>query len=231
MIPPPFRLTKLVIASSVLVVWPFMEGCSHSSHMGFQGNAPALMQQDAPARARGGTNPNAPYLVVSSTPQLVKRPSTPYAGTLDTCNSQNLSVSEIAAAVDGKYRAVKIAFTNQSTAPCKLSGYPSIVLMDQNNSPVANVVVDRVTTTTLNAEVTQQPAQSAASQKNAEVALEPKGQAWFQLAWSTGDDCPVVSQVDVSAPGSTETFTVNHPLTVCDGRVRLSTLQSDPTTN
>lgn len=224
------RLATFAFAGSLLVVWPLMEGCSHSTHSALKGNAP-LLQQDAPLHARGGTNPNAPYTIANVTPQLVKRTVAVDPTAVDTCDSARLSVTEIAAAVNGNYRAVKLAFNNESDAPCKLGGYPSLSLLDGNNVPVASVVVDRVTSSTLSAELSQKPVQIAATSPDAEVVLAPKGEAWFQLGWSSGDGCPVISRISVSAPGSSETFTVSHPLTVCEGRVQITTLRSGPDTD
>jgi hypothetical protein len=230
MVPPSSRFVTHVLAGSLLVVWPLLEGCSRSAHTTLHGNAPALQQEDAPARARGGTNPNAPYTIAGASPALVKRSAVDMS-TITACDSSNLSVTEIAAAVNGKYRAVKLAFNNQGSEPCKLGGYPSISLLDQNNTPVASIVVDRVTASTLSAQLAQGDVQPVATPSNAEVMLAPKGEAWFQVGWSTGDDCPVVSRIDVSAPGSTQTFSVNHPLTVCEGRVQITTIHSDQMMN
>lgn len=181
-------------------------------------------------RGRGGTNPNAPYLVASTTPQLVKRAPAVDPSTVEACDSSNLSVTEIAAAVNGNYRAVKLAFNNLGAAPCKLGGYPSISLLDENGAPVASVVVDRVTAYTLSAELAQK-AMPAAISPDAVVVLAPKGEAWFQLGWASGDGCPAVSRISVSAPGASESFSINHPLTVCEGRVQITTLHSGPDTD
>jgi len=224
------RLATIALAGSLFAMWPFLEGCSHSTHAALKGNAP-LLQQDAPLHARGGANPNAPYTLANTTPQLVKRPPAVDPATVDACDDSRLSVTEIAAAVNGRYRGVKLAFHNESDAPCKLGGYPSISLLDESGAPVASVVIDRVTSSTLSAELAQKPLQIAENPSNAEVVLAPKSEAWFQLGWSSGDGCPVISRISVSAPGSSETFTVSHPLTVCDGRVQITTLRSGPDTD
>jgi hypothetical protein len=112
-----------------------------------------------------------------------------------------------------------------------LGGYPTISLLDQNGTPVASVVVDRVTASTLSAKLRQGPLPAATTPPEAEVTLQPQGEAWFQLGWATGDGCPVVSRITVSAPGSSQTFAVNHPLTVCEGHVQITTLRSEQETN
>jgi hypothetical protein len=227
MIPPLSRLSSIVLTGSLLIVWPFFGGCSHSTHAAaLQGSAPALLNEDSP-HGHGGTNPNAPYLMRTASPQLVKRSDAAGTSAANACESKDLTVTEIAAAVNGNYRAVKLAFDNEGLAPCHISGYPAISLLDKTGTPVANLVVDRVTASSINARLEQGAAQPAASKADAVITIAPKDEAWFQVAWSTGQDCPVVARISVSAPGSSETFTVNHPLTVCDGHVQITTLHSD----
>jgi hypothetical protein len=232
MTPPRTRFTTIAVAAGLLAMWPLVEGCSRSTHgTSFRGGAPALLQEDGQLHPRGGTNPNAPYVLAGAKPQLVKRTEPANTSLADTCDGSKLTITEIAAAVNGNYRAIKLAFHNQSDTSCQLGGYPVISLLDRSGSAVASVTVDRVTMSTLSAQLTQEPAQAAAIQSDASVTLAPRGEAWFQLGWATGEGCPVVSHVSVSAPGSTETFTVTHPLTVCEGRVQITTLHSDQTAN
>ncbi len=225
--PPLSRSMLIVLTGSVLVVWPIVQGCAHSAHISsLRGGAPAILNEDGP-HARGGANPNAPYMIASTSPQLVKRSDTTATKASNLCESKDLAVTEIAAAVNGNYRAVKLAFDNEGLASCHLGGYPVVSLLDQSGTPVANLVVDRVTTSTLSAQLAQGPAQTAMAKPDTQITIAPKGEAWFQVGWSTGQGCPVVSRINVSAPGSTESFTVNHPLTVCEGHVQITTLHSD----
>lgn len=236
MIPPLSRFTPFAILGGLALVWPLTEGCSRSTHTStLHGGAPALLREDAPLHSRGGTNPNAPYVVAGTSPQLVKRAETANAASINSCDGGHLAVTEIAAAMNGNYRALKLAFVNQSGAPCSLGGYPAISLLNKDGSPVASVVVDRVTASVLSAQLEQSSVQSsvqpAATQTDAAVVLTPKGEAWFQIGWSTGENCPTVSHISVAAPGATETLSVNHPLTVCEGRVQITTLHSDRDAN
>ncbi len=227
MIPPLSRLSSIALTGSLIIAWPFFGGCSHSTHASaVQGSAPVLLNEDSP-HGRGGTNPNAPYLMRAANPQLVKRSDAASASAANPCESKDLTVTEIAAAVNGNYRAVKLAFDNEGLAPCHIGGYPTISLLDKTGTPVANLVVDRVTTSSISARLSQGPAQPTASKPDAQVTIAPKDEAWFQVGWSTGQDCPVVARISVSAPGSSESFTVNHPLTVCEGHVQITTLHSD----
>ena len=226
MSPPLSRFAPVALAGSLILVGLLLESCAHSTHTSsLKGGAPALLNEDSP-RAHGGTNPNAPYLVAAAGPQLVKRSEAP-GSAVNPCESKDLAVTEIAAAVNGGYRAVKLAFDNEGIAPCHIGGYPIISLLDHTGTPVANLVVDRVTASSIGARLSQSPLPAADSKSDAQVTIAPKGEAWFQVGWSTGQNCPVVSRISVTAPGGTESFTVNHPLTVCEGRVQITTLHSD----
>jgi hypothetical protein len=68
---------------------------------------------------------------------------------------------------------------------------------------------------------------TATPKPDAEITIAPRDEAWFEVGWTTGPGCPVVSRISVSAPGASQSFTVNHPLTVCDGRVQITTLHAD----
>jgi hypothetical protein len=222
------RFSSIVLAGSLFIAWPLIEGCAHSTRASaLQGGAPVLLKEDGP-HARGGSNPNAPYLMAASaSPQLVKRSDMPGSAVANPCENKDLAVTEIAAAVNGNYRAVKLAFANEGLTPCHLGGYPAISLLDQTGTPVANLVVDRVTASTISGQLAPGSVEPAVSKPEVQITISPKGEAWFQVGWSTGQGCPVVSRIKVSAPGSTESFTVNHPLTVCEGHVQITTLHSD----
>ena len=229
MTPPLSRFASAVLTGSLLVVWLLTEGCAHSPHASaLRGGAPIMLNEDGP-HPRGGTNPNAPYMMpASTTPQLARRSGVSTTAAVNPCDGKNLTVTEIAASVNGKYRAVKLAFDNDGLTPCRIGGYPTVALLDKTGTPVANLVVDRVTLSTLSAQLAEGPVPTATVRADdAQITIAPRGEAWFQVAWSSGDNCPVVSRISVSAPGSSESLTVNHPLTVCEGRVQITTLHSD----
>lgn len=227
MTPPLSRLSSIALTGGLLMVWPLIDSCAHSSRSSsLKGGAPVLLNEDSP-RAHGGTNPNAPYLMAAGGPQLVKRSEASASAPAASCNSKDLSVTEIAAAVNGNYRAIKLAFDNEGIAPCRIGGYPAISLLDKTGTPVANLTVDRVSASSISARLAQGPVQASAVKPDTQITIAPKGDAWFQVAWSTGEGCPIIARINVTAPGASESFTVNHPLAVCDGHVQLTTLHAD----
>lgn len=228
--PPLPRAPLLALAGCLLTVWPFSQGCSRTGHNSLQqGNAPTLQQDDAPLRSRGGTNPNAPYVVAASTqqPQLARRTEPVGTSIAGPCDSKDLSVTEIAAAMNGDFHAVKLAFYNQGLASCRIGGYPSVTLLDKKGNPVASVSVERVSESALSAKLTQGSVETAAAQAQTQMVIAPRSEAWFQMGWSTGEGCPEIARISVSAPGSSESFTVNHPLAICEGRIEITALHSD----
>ncbi|GEM_PF-2784303 len=225
------QLPRIVLMA--IAFWPLMESCSHSAHNNnpLQSSAPVLQSDDVPHLRREG-NPNAPYLVAAGNkpPQLMRRSDADTASnttSAEPCDGKNLSVTEIAAAVNGDYHAVKLAFYNQGLTACKLGGFPTVSLLDKNGNPVSSVSVQKVTESTVRAKLDEGSVQQASAAPQAHLVIAPRAEAWFQMGWTTGDGCPTISRISVSAPGSTETFTINHPLAVCDGRVEITSLHPD----
>lgn len=215
------------IAVFALVVYPFLAGCSHAAHNSLaNGSAPGLKNDDAPLLRTEG-NPNAPYLVAAAKPQLMKRPESGDTSAAGPCDSRDLSAIEIAASVNGDYHAVKLAFYNQGLAPCRISGFPTVSLLDKNGDPVSSIKVERVTESTVRAKLAQGPVQSASVTPQPRLLIAPRGEVWFQMGWTTGEGCPQISRIAISAPGSSDTFTINHPLAVCDGRIEITALYPD----
>jgi hypothetical protein len=181
-------------------------------------------------RPRIDANPNAPYVVETSSkpPQLVKRADESGSGTMtEGCRDKNLTVTEIAAALNGSYHAVKLAFYNQGLTPCKIGGFPTVSLLDQHGNPVASVAIERVTESAVKAKLEPGSVQQSSAAQPVALVIAPRGEAWFQLGWLTGDGCPEVSRISVSAPESSESFTINHPLDICDGKLEITALRGD----
>ncbi|TCK74121.1 uncharacterized protein DUF4232 [Acidipila rosea] len=201
-------------------------GCAHvNRNAAGSPGAPALAD-DAPLHTRGGTNPNAPYEVAVQKPQLVKRPAIIDINAAAPCNAANLNVFETGAKVNGAYRAVRLAFVNTGAQPCKLGGYPAISLIDQQGGPVGSISIEKVTADTLTAQLG--PAQQATfTQPSPEVLLAPRGNAWFEVGYTSSTDCPAISGIAVSAPGTLHLFTINHPLTICAGKIQVTALRGD----
>jgi len=139
---------------------------------------------------------------------------------------EQLSVSEIAAQANNNFHAVQLAFANHGAAPCKLGGYPQISLLDASGAIIGNIAVEKTSESALSARLTG-PLEPAAAQPSPEVVLSAHSTAAFQIGWTTGSDCPTVSAVMIAAPGTSNAFTIQHPLTVCEGRIQITALREE----
>lgn len=221
----PRLLTPRLLTGAALSV--ILAGCANGPHARPSANSSAPAP-DEPAYARAGANPNAPYSVLESQPKLLTRSAalTADLAQAEPCLPVQLAVFEVAANVDGNRRSVTLGFVNRGAAPCKIGGYPEIQLLDAHHQIMANVVIERVSATTLTAGVAPpaQPA-TAATPAAAEVFLAPHSEADFQIAWTTGDGCPEISQISVAAPGSHHLFILNRRIALCEGPIQITALQ------
>ena len=116
--------------------------------------------------------------------------------TIKPCQFTNLSVKEGESdAAMGGVRATDYIFTNKSSAPCTLSGYPRVELTN-----VKGVVLRRAThSDQLPTDAEKMPPQL--------VTLEPGKSAWFTINYNSGGagymgkPCPTYPKTRVSAPG------------------------------
>jgi hypothetical protein len=224
----PYCRSKLnVLAVCGFLALGLLQGCaSSSSRATSRSSAPAL-SGDNGLRSAGGTNPNAPFAVVEHSPRLVPRPTQETSSDILSCPASGLGITEVAANVNGRYRIVRLAFVNRQDMPCKLAGYPSVSLVSGDGAPVGSLAIERTTAQSLTAVMNPGRAETAMTEPSPSVILPAGGKAYFQLGWVTGDDCPSVSHIVIAAPGTTHSFTLNHPLAICDGRIRITAVSQD----
>ena len=216
-----------LIASAALAVCSV--GCANYGHKTNAGSlAPGLVADDKPSHNRRLVNPNAQYAVLETAPKLVPRSTALDAASAQPCLEEQLSVSEIAAQANNNFHAVQLAFANHGAAPCKLGGYPQISLRDASGAIIGNISIEKTSESALSARLTGplEPV-TAAAQPSPEVVLSAHSTAAFQIGWTTGPDCPTVSTVMIAAPGVSKAFTIQHPLTVCEGRIQITALREE----
>lgn len=141
-------------------------------------------------------------------------------GAAARCLSRQLSVSHVAddAAMGGS-RLVDYAFTNTSSTPCTLFGYPRFVLLDKSGRPLRGgraVHSDQLPDGNLFPRLT---------------TLEPGKTAWFRIHYNSGGagyvgkPCPSSEKVRITAPGTKRAFVLREGITLCR-RVRISAVQN-----
>lgn len=138
---------------------------------------------------------------------------------LAQCLGENLSVSRISEDAGVGNRAVNYAFTNTSSAPCTLKGYPGFALLDKRGRRMRGIQVGTSDATYFQPEQAPQ-----------EVTLEPGKTAWFQVAYSavqsTPRKCPVSAKVKIIAPGTKRAFIIADQLDPCGGGVTVTPVRS-----
>jgi Protein of unknown function (DUF4232) len=210
-----------VVAGCVLAV------CAGCAGTGTPGKARAVALAIAPDDVALHGNPNAPYLLPGAeNPHLVARATAAEAENAGPCDPQVLSVEEIAGDANGIFRSVKLAFMNRGATPCKLGGYPSVALVDAEGENIGSISTEKVSPAQVVAELSNtHPA--AMSGPAPSVTLMPHAVAAFQVVWTTGLECPRVSRILVTAPGTRRSFSISQPLRICTGRIQVTELRLD----
>lgn len=140
------------------------------------------------------------------------------------CRGEQLSVRHLDNddAAMGGYRSEDFAFTNTSSSPCTLRGYPRFELLNRAGRPVRGgraVNSDKL------------PAQEE-SQSPQLAALEPGKTAWFQIVYNSGGaghmgkPCPTSPKVKITAPGTTRGFILRDEIQACKNRVEISPVRN-----
>ncbi len=204
-----------------------LSGCAGASHQATSRKSAPGLAGDTGLRNSGGSNPNAPFAVMDHSPRLMPRPELSADSGAAPCTPAGLAVLEVAANVNGAYRVVRLAFVNRGDVPCTLAGYPAVSLLSANGAPIGSLAIEKATAQDFTAEMNPGSAQSASTELSPTVVLPVNGKAFFQLGWVTGDGCPAVSRIVVAAPRTTRSFTLNHPLAICDGRIRITAVSQD----
>jgi hypothetical protein len=204
-----------------------LAGCAGTakSHNTANRTAPGLTD-DAPTHGRGGTNPNAPFTLIDRTPRAAAHLASMTARDASPCTGKELELTEVSAEMNGNDHTVKFAFVNKGPEACRIGGYPSIDLLDEENQPLATITVEQTGKQTLDAQTGPATAIPDASAGSPQIVLDPHGEAYFGVSWTTGDDCPVVSKFGLTAPDTAESYTVSRPIRVCSGRVHVTALRS-----
>jgi hypothetical protein len=111
----------------------------------------------------------------------------------------------------GGVRIVNYTFTNKSSTPCTLKGYPALVLLNKAGQPVPGK--HTVNKAKMFSDTDPVPPTL--------VTLEPSKTAMFLIYYNNGGagymgkPCPTYPKVRVTAPGTTRGFTLKQELQTC----------------
>jgi hypothetical protein len=233
-----FQIAQTVTSVAFLPL--FIAGCSQNAvRIKNSAMAPSL-SDGSQAHIRGVSDPNAPFTLLDRNKTSAKQAFSDDESGAGTCRPSNLQVYEAAASMNGDSRVVRLAFKNRGTATCRLSGYPAIELDNEKGTAIANIAVRQIGGTSLSGNVTTPVRETAAVSvgvsQAVDVVLRPSAEASFEIGWSSGDGCPLVSRIVIALPATTAnaagnaalagSFAVNHPLNVCNGEIRMTALSA-----
>lgn len=204
------------------------QGCNRGHYRATSGTVPPRLTADDRRHSRNGTNPNAPFTLTSREQRVpaLRRATDPLDAT--SCLPDDLGVVEVAEQVNGDERFVSLAFVNEGKSTCKLGGYPTLSLLDEHGQTIGSLSVVEVADSSKVAPASPPSGAVLPTGDNRpiELMLAPQGEAYFGISWTTGAQCPSVSGLSVRAPGMARSFSINHPLSVCSGQVRVTALRS-----
>jgi hypothetical protein len=135
--------------------------------------------------------------------------------------------------MNGATRSLRLAFHNLGASACRLSGSPLIALEDDTGATFENIAVRQTGAADVLGVVAAPTAQKVTSTlaQSVDVVLRPSGEATFEIRWLSGDDCPLVSRIAIGIASPNEvkampanSFSISHPLRVCNGEVHISSL-------
>ncbi|MEH2346680.1 MAG: DUF4232 domain-containing protein [Nostoc sp.] len=205
----------LIIKSSMLLLLTAITtGCVGSPSVTKQTQAlPAITEQPTKEAALTSTPTPTGKATDNSTPEATIATNPP------RCETNQLSVRRVSEDAGVGNVALTYAFTNNTSSPCTLYGYPGLALLDAKGQPLEGVKVIRSKDTYFSS---KQPRQ--------QVTLAPGKQASFQLAYnhisSPQQNCPISSKIEITPPNAYQHLTVTQEIKPCTGKVRVTPVQA-----
>lgn len=135
------------------------------------------------------------------------------------CLGEQLSLRETEAEADmGGKRYGNFVFTNTSSNPCTLVGYPKFVLLNKAGQPLSSVKIEYS-----NDFVSGDTDENQSGDALSKVRLVSGKTAWFQIFYNDGmaiehkKPFPVSAKVKVIAPNTARAFVLNSRIQACCG--------------
>lgn len=215
----PAVLAALAVLGSV--------GCA-GAHSGVSAvGAPSLAEETAtglPMR-HNLADPNAPFAVLSSAPHLTTREPLLDVSAAPVCDPGQLRIWESRASANGTHRSIRYTLANTGSA-CKLAGFPAVTLEGPAGEILGSIEFQKVSDAAIAASLRPGDANprmiAVDTAPSAPVLLIPRGQAGFDLGWTSGPSCQEVAKIVIAAPGSDESVIIPRQLSVCESRVLIS---------
>lgn len=145
--------------------------------------------------------------------------ATPHAaGAPPPCRGPQLKLSADGGDAGAGNRVSILGVQNLGAQVCSLTGYPTVILQDRQGRDLTGIRADQTLGGNFRRGHTPTP-----------VRLEPQGKAFFDIAWNVTPNgsqgqraCPSVARIRMTAPGDTSPVSLDHALSPCGGRIRVS---------
>jgi hypothetical protein len=207
-----------------------IEGCSNARIPGGSlASAPGLGNGDSMPMRRNVADPNAPFTLMPQPARLEKREPILDINGVPNCAPQQLSFFESRAESNGLHHTLRFSIANGGSA-CRLGGFPSITLLAPDGSVLGGMHIRKVSRQSMAATLGSVSAASqdaALDEPSPEVMVLARGQAAFQLGWTTGPSCVQVGRIAVAAPGETATIVIPRTLAVCEEQVLVTAVAGE----
>ncbi len=158
----------------------------------------------------------------SASPTTPGTPSQPTPASAPPCVGPVLRGSIEGGDAGAGNRVHVVGLTNIGSAPCSLTGYPTVTLLNAQGNPINTVQ-----------QANEPGSYLTAGQAPAAVTLAPQEKAFFNIAWSAiphedmGEKtCPSSTRMRVMAPGDTSPVTITNAIQPCGKRIRVNPVRA-----
>jgi membrane-bound inhibitor of C-type lysozyme len=189
-----------------------------------RGTLSRLVAEDAPvvleqcSRPAPAAPPIAPALAPATGIASPAAPTTAAPTVPPPCRGPQLKLSADGGDAGAGNRVVVLGVQNVGAAVCSLTGYPGVILQDRQGRDLTGIRADRTPGSYFRTGQAPTP-----------VRLEPRGKAFFDIAWTVAPDqsqgqsaCSSAMRIRMTAPGDTSPVSLDQTLAPCGGRIRVS---------
>ena len=187
-----------------------------------RGTLSRLVAEDAPVALERCSRPApaAPAIATTSEAAPPAVPASAAGGASSVpapCKGPQLKLSAEEDDAGAGNRVVVLGVQNVGAAVCSLTGYPGVMLQDRQGRDLTGTSVLETPGSYFRTGQTPTP-----------VHVEPRGKAFFDIAWTVAADegeaqraCSSAARIRMTAPGDTSPVSLDRTLAPCGGRVRV----------
>lgn len=171
------------------------------------------------SRPSSGPVPTGPSPALPPTQPIPgQSPTGGLTPTAAPCRSAQLRLSSEGGDAGAGNRVMVVGVQNIGTAPCSVTGWPTVTLQDVRGRNLTAVQSQQELGSYFRQGQTPRP-----------VTIPPQGKAYFDIAWSVMPNeaigqttCPSAARIKVTPPGDAIALNLDQTFTPCGGRIRIS---------